>query len=295
MSSRVAGYVAGVLCAFAVVLAGAASASAEVPQPGDGPWVNTVTATRNSTNPSELEIVVAFDEPIDPSTVQPGQTVLLSSIATNSPVPIAWEEFEPNSETLDLRVENAGEYGPLRLYLAGDSAGGSPVIAALDGTPLGATSTYPSGRNYTSNLAPTVSSVAVPAAGTYGLGTDLDFVVTMSEPTFVSTTGGTPSLPITLGEGSTVDAYYLSGSGTEALTFRYSVKEGDTGGIVLGSALLLNGGALADDAGDAAVPTLANGADTSGIRLDGIGPSSTPTKASGTSSNSATAGASRLL
>jgi len=90
--------------------------------------------------------------------------------------------------------------------------------------------------------------VDVPADGTYVGGQNLDFTVNFSEAVTVNTTGGTPYIPVTLDTG-TVNAVYASGSGT-TLLFRYTVTAGnsDQDGIVVGTAIVANGGTLKDDA-----------------------------------------------
>ncbi|WP_172796106.1 beta strand repeat-containing protein, partial [Roseivirga ehrenbergii] len=65
-------------------------------------------------------------------------------------------------------------------------------------------------------VAPTVTSVSVPANATYVAGQNLDFTVNFSENVTVVTTGGTPQLAITVGS-TTRQAVYQSGSGTSAL------------------------------------------------------------------------------
>ncbi len=82
------------------------------------------------------------------------------------------------------------------------------------------------------NIAPAVVSVAVPAAGAYVTGQNLDFTVTFSQAVTVNLAGGTPRLALTLDIGGTVYAAYVSGSGTTALNFRYTVaadNNDDTG------------------------------------------------------------------
>ena len=93
--------------------------------------------------------------------------------------------------------------------------------------------------------APTVSSVSVPADNTYAAGDNLNFTVNASENVTVS---GTPQLVLTIGSTSR-QADYVSGSGTSALVFRYTVQSGDldTDGIVV-SSLSANGGTLRDSA-----------------------------------------------
>jgi hypothetical protein len=87
----------------------------------------------------------------------------------------------------------------------------------------------------------------------------------------------TPEIALTLDTGGVVDAQYVSGSGTSALTFRYTVigGEADTDGVAVGSAILLNGGAVKDAATNAAVLTLNNVASTSGVLVDSIPPTLT--------------------
>jgi hypothetical protein len=99
-------------------------------------------------------------------------------------------------------------------------------------------------------VTPTVSSVNVPSNGTYLADQNLDFSINTSENVTVNTTGGTPQLSLTIGSAIR-QAAYLSGSGTAALVFRYTVQSGDldTDGIAVGT-LSANGGTLQDGAGN---------------------------------------------
>ncbi|MDF3932364.1 DUF4347 domain-containing protein [Pseudomonas citronellolis] len=126
-------------------------------------------------------------------------------------------------------------------------------------------------------VAPTVTSVGVPASGTYGIGQNLDFTVNYGESVVVDTTGGTPRLAITLDTGGTVYASYLSGSGGSALVFRLTVASGqlDSNGISVGGVVDSNGGSLRDAAGNAAVATLNSVASTASVLVDGVAPSAT--------------------
>ncbi|MFC4864763.1 Ig-like domain-containing protein [Pseudomonas sp. MAHUQ-62] len=123
-------------------------------------------------------------------------------------------------------------------------------------------------------VAPQVTSVSVPANGTYVAGQNLDFTVNLSEAVIVDTIGGTPRISITLDGGGTVFANYLSGSGTSALVFRLTVSSGqlDTNGISVGGAIQANGGTLRDGVGNDANTTLNNVASTTGVRVDAVVP-----------------------
>jgi hypothetical protein len=118
-----------------------------------------------------------------------------------------------------------------------------------------------------------VSSVAVPAAGTYIAGQNLDFTVVYGSALDVTRSGGTPYIALSLDSG-TVQAAYVSGSGTTSLVFRYTVVSGDidTDGVTVGSSIVANGGKLKDSYGIDADLTLNNAASTSGVLADAVAP-----------------------
>ena len=98
------------------------------------------------------------------------------------------------------------------------------------------------------------------SAGTnqiYAIGDEIDFTATFTEAVTVTTAGDPvagPRLAFTLGTAAK-HAVYQSGGGTTALVFRYTVMDGDADGdgiLVGANALSLNGGAIADLAGNAA-------------------------------------------
>ena len=122
--------------------------------------------------------------------------------------------------------------------------------------------------------APQVNSVAAPANGVYRAGESLEFTVNLTEAVTVETAGGAPRLALTVGSSPSY-ATYVSGSGTSALVFRYTVQDGDedADGVTVGSALDLHGGALVEDAGNAAALTLNAVASTANVRVDAIAPS----------------------
>ena len=95
-------------------------------------------------------------------------------------------------------------------------------------------------------VVPTISSIAeLPLSGDLGVGKTVTYTVGMSEAVTVS---GTPQL--TLNDGGT--ATYVSGSGTSALTFTYTVAAGQNTPDLMVTAVNLNGGTIQDGAGNAA-------------------------------------------
>ncbi|EHP42465.1 Pyrrolo-quinoline quinone, partial [Cupriavidus basilensis OR16] len=131
------------------------------------------------------------------------------------------------------------------------------------------------------SISPVVTNVdALTANGTYKVGDTVSVVVTFDQAVTVDTTGGTPTLLL---ETGAVDrnATYISGSGTNTLTFRYTVQAGDSSAdldVASSAALALNGGVITNASSDAAVLTLpaVGGAHSMGgqhdIVVDGIAP-----------------------
>src|SRR6202040_4328405 len=72
-----------------------------------------------------------------------------------------------------------------------------------------------------------------------------------TEPVTINTAGGTPSLALIIGS-TPRNAAYLSGGGTAALLFRYTVQAGDNDadGLATTSLMILNGGTIRDAAGN---------------------------------------------
>ncbi len=93
-------------------------------------------------------------------------------------------------------------------------------------------------------------SVNVPANTIYTTGQNLDFTANFNENIIVNTTSGTPQIAVTIGSVER-QAAYISGSGTSALLFRYTVATGDldTDGIAVGT-LANNSGTLQDASGN---------------------------------------------
>ncbi len=95
------------------------------------------------------------------------------------------------------------------------------------------------------------TEVVQPAGGTYLSGQKLDAAVHFGYPVTVT---GTPSIALQIGS-QTVQATYLSGSGTPTLTFQYTVQgtDIDSDGVQLAASLIsLNGGSIIDPMGQPA-------------------------------------------
>ncbi|WP_422101807.1 beta strand repeat-containing protein [Vreelandella sp.] len=127
--------------------------------------------------------------------------------------------------------------------------------------------------------APTVSDIAISSAtgvqnNTLNEGDVVSVTVNMDEATLVDTTSGIPRVALNIG-GSTVYAQYVSGSGSSALVFQYTILAGqnDANGISLdANALQANGGTLRDAAGNAANLAYGAVADNPNYQVDTSAP-----------------------
>ncbi len=120
-------------------------------------------------------------------------------------------------------------------------------------------------------IAPTITNVtATNADGSYGAGSNIDITVQFSEVVNVVTAGGTPY--ITLNPSPTTrTAAYLSGTGTNTLTFRYTVVAGDTSADLAyptTSSLNINSGTIKDAATNDANVTLPTDVSTHSLAVN---------------------------
>ena len=97
------------------------------------------------------------------------------------------------------------------------------------------------------------------ANGSYGIGSIITLTVQFSEAVIVNTSGGTPRLQLETGSTDRF-ATYASGSGSNTLSFSYTVQAGDSSADLdqlSANALTVNGGTIKDTAGNDAILTLA--------------------------------------
>ncbi len=149
--------------------------------------------------------------------------------------------------------------GKLKFSAGGDDRTGSPfatfTFKVNDGT-TDSTDTYTMGINVLNT--PDVTQVAVTStpnsgtANTYGRGEVIQVTVTFDEAVTVT---GSPFFRLRISDGTTIndrDATLLSGSGTTALVFGYTVvaaDDDDNGIYIESNALMLDGGTIQDDDG----------------------------------------------
>ncbi|WP_354140419.1 alkaline phosphatase family protein, partial [Bradyrhizobium sp. LB11.1] len=117
----------------------------------------------------------------------------------------------------------------------------------------GATNANPAGTLKIDTTAPTIASIVATGTGitsgtgNVSTGAVVTLTVNLSEAVTVNATGGTPTL--VLNDGGT--ASYLSGSGSTALTFSYTVAAGQTTADLAIASFNLNGAVVNDGASNA--------------------------------------------
>ncbi|GAA4305765.1 Ig-like domain-containing protein [Compostibacter hankyongensis] len=175
----------------------------------------------------------------------------------------------PVNGTVVLNADGSFTYTPNANYVGSDSL----VYQVCDNGTPSRCDTATVLFHITDMNSPVITSVDVPADGYYHAGDVLDFTVHCSENVIIT---GTPSLAVTIGT-ATVQASYTGGSGTNALTFSYTVQPGemDMDGIALGSSLNLNGGTFRDIAGNNGNLALSGVPNTRGIFVNTALPSVT--------------------
>jgi hypothetical protein len=186
--------------------------------------------------------------------------------------------------TYTVTVNDVSGDGTLRLDLKNTGTG---ITDAAGNAAPG----FTGGQTYIfDHTAPIVTSVAVPAAATYRAGDPLELTVNFSEAVFVDTTGGTPSIPLSLDTGGVVHATYVSGSGSTALKFQYTVVAGnaDANGILVAGEFSPNGGAIRDAVGNDAASALNSVAPTSGVLVNALAPTVTSVVRDGAALTNAT-------
>ncbi|RZP29913.1 T9SS type A sorting domain-containing protein [bacterium] len=144
-----------------------------------------------------------------------------------------------------------------------DSAGS---LADLSLAAPGAAGSLAANKNlFIDGLAPSVTSISSNEIDTtYSISDTLGITVTFSEAITVS---GIPQLTVETGDSDAL-ANYISGTGTNVLTFQFIVANGYTSvdlDIVSSSALSLNSGSIVDAVGNTAILSLPNPGDAGSL------------------------------
>ncbi|WP_166642919.1 MBG domain-containing protein, partial [Sunxiuqinia elliptica] len=240
------------------------------------PTISSVSVPANATYIAgqNLDFTINFDEAVTVNTTGGTPQIALTIGATTRQV--SYQSGSGSSALAFSYTVQAGELDTDGIAVGTLSANGGTIKdAASNDANLTLNSVGSTSAVLVDAVAPTVTSVSVPANATYVAGQDLDFTINFDEAVTVNTTGGTPQIALTIG-ATTRQASYQSGSGSSALAFSYTVQAGDldTDGIAVGS-LAVNGGTIKDVAGNNANLTLNSVGATSAVLVGATVPTVT--------------------
>ncbi|ADL49812.1 cadherin-like beta sandwich domain-containing protein [Clostridium cellulovorans] len=122
-------------------------------------------------------------------------------------------------------------------------------------------------------VAPTVTTVSLPASTTYKAGDQIYVIANFDKCVFIMPgSSGIPYIELTVG-AKKIRAYYYSGSGSQNIKFACTVASGnfDGDGIDIGTTIASNTGVIKDYAGNEAVYTYSS-VDSSGLLVDAVAP-----------------------
>lgn len=242
------------------------------PPPMPVPTVTNITLPAGGTylTAQNLDFTFTFDEIVDVTgtprlaiTLDSG-TVYADYLSGSGSSNLIFRHTVANNSELDLTgIEMVS---PLELN-------GGTIISNATSENANLFYTVPNTSGILVGEVPDIISVNPPANATYFNTQNLDFVVNFDEAVNVSLN---PRIAISLSTG-TVYADYLSGSGSSALTFRYTITLGeeDLDGINLVSPLELNGGTITSVASSHNANLLYTLPNTSSIFVDALAPSIT--------------------
>ncbi|WP_291065131.1 MULTISPECIES: MBG domain-containing protein [unclassified Empedobacter] len=167
-----------------------------------------------------------------------------------------------NGDTYIVTVHNLSGTGTLRLDLDATNTDITNILGASINESFTTGQVFIIDRD-----APKVSTINVPADGTYKKDEVLDFIVTFNEKVNIT---GTPQLDLNIGT-KTVQADYISGIGTTDLKFSYTVHATDLSlnGIAINGIKLNPNDKIEDEAGNNAILTLNSIPSTVGIIVIG--------------------------
>ncbi len=235
---------------------------------GIAPTITGVTPPANDTyiETENLDFVVAYDENV----VVTGTPRIEITLASGTVYANYLSGTGTSSITYRYTVQtNNNDLNGITMISPIQLSGGTLLDASGNAADL--TYTLPNTTGVLVDaVAPTITSVTPPPANTYIVSEDVDFIINYDENVVVI---NTPRIAITLETGGTVYANYASGTGTQNITFTYTVAAGheDVNGIVSISPIELNSGTLQDAAGNNADLTFTPPTTTS-VFVDGIAP-----------------------
>lgn len=233
------------------------------------PGVSSLTAPDDGTYGagSAMDLVLNFNEAVTVDTT--GGSPRIPLTIGSSTAHASYVSGSGSTALVFRYVVQSGDNDADGITVNQPEANGAVIRDAAGNDAVLTVGSFPSTANVlVDGVFPFVTAVTPPAMGTYVTGQTLGFEVRFNETVLVDTSLGRPTLSVDIG-GRTVEAGYVSGSGTDTLIFTYEVEDGDLDGDGISVvALSAAPGAIADQVGQAATLTLAGIGPTTGVLVD---------------------------
>jgi hypothetical protein len=144
-----------------------------------------------------------------------------------------------HGHTYDFQFDPSQDFSGQNFVVTGDGSGGTEIYIEPTLTTVGSPSP---GSNPSSNSVNVSGSDITNGSGDINAGHVVTFTLNMNTDIVVDTTNGTPTLSLNDGEVAT----YSGGNGSQALTFTYTVANGDNTPALAITGVNLNGGTVQD-------------------------------------------------
>lgn len=214
-----------------------------------------------------LRFIARFSEKVN---VSGGIPYLAVTVGTRSRMALYTGGSGSDSLLFTYIIQN-GEKDGDGIKTAGNLTAGSALVADSSGNiaSYGFNNSLPTNTVLVDAVLPTVTAVLAQTALVYTTGQHLDLTVQFSKKCWVSNTATAAFLNLTMGN-KTRPAYYLRGSGSQWLSFRYTIQENDRAadGIKLISPLSNNGPSIRDSAGNPVDTELHNITPLGSVRIN---------------------------
>jgi hypothetical protein len=181
-----------------------------------------------------------------------------------------------HSHTYDFLFDPNQDFSGQNFEVVGDGSGGTEIYIEPTLTTVGGPSP---GSNPGSTAVVVTGPDITNGSGDINAGHVVTFTLNMNTDIVVDTTSGTPTLSFNDGEAAT----YSSGSGSQALTFTYTVENGDNTPALAITGVNLNGGTVQDVNGHNADLSSAVGPLQGNLQIDTTPPNLTGATLSGSS------------
>jgi hypothetical protein len=181
-----------------------------------------------------------------------------------------------HGHTYDFQFDPSQDFSAQNFEVVGDGSGGTEIYIEPTLTTVGSPSP---GSNPSSSSVTVTGPDIINGSGDINAGHVVTFTLSMNTDIVVDTTNGTPTLSLNDGEV----ASYSGGSGSQELTFTYTVANGDNTPALAITGVNLNGGTVQDVNGHDTDLSGAVGPPQGNLQIDTTRPSLTGVNMSGSS------------